>query len=69
MVLEMVVFKNNLKTIYFGRAGSSLLRRLFSGRGEQGLLSSFSWVLGRAGFSCCDSQALEHSLNSWGAWT
>ena len=61
----------------FGCAGSSLLRRLFSSGGQQGLLSSWSVrasyctdfscgarALGGAGFSNCGSQALEQRRSS-----
>ena len=64
--------------MYFGSAGSSVPRRLFSSCGKWGLLSScgvrashcsgFSCcrarALGHTGFSCCDLQALEHRLGS-----
>ena len=66
----------------FGCAGFSLLCGLFSGGGEQGLLSScsvrashcggFSCCRARAlkhvGFSSCGSQALESRLSSCGIW-
>ena len=71
-----------LKIILFplGCTGSLLQRGLFSGVGEQGLLSSCgaqasrgsslsccgARARGRAGFSSCSSQALRHSLNSCG---
>ena len=64
----------------FGSAGSSLLHRLFSSCGEQGLHSSCSaWashcsvfccgvkLLGCVGFSTCVSWALETMFNSCGA--
>ena len=62
----------------FGYAGSLLLRGLFSGCGEQGLLSSYGtwashcggfscfqeWAFGHLAFHSCGSRALEHRLNS-----
>ena len=65
---------------FFDRAGSSLLRGLFSSCSKQGLLlylpcvSSHcgglsccrAWTLGCLGFSSCGSWALEHRLNSYG---
>ena len=61
----------------FGCSGSLLLHRLFSSRGEWGLLPSctwashcsgfsccIAWALGPQGFSSCDSWAPEHRLNS-----
>ena len=78
-----VVFKCLFLFIYlliFGYTGSSLLHRLFSRLGEQGLLSScgarashcggFSCgaqALGFLAFSSCSSRAPEHRLSSCGA--
>ena len=70
------------KLFIFLCAGSSLLLRLFPSCGERGLLSScgvrtshcggFScweaWALGPIGLSTYGSQALEHRLDSCGAW-
>ena len=56
--------KNFLKIIYFifGCAGSLLLCGLFSGCGEQGLLSSHGAQASRySGLFCCGSPALGHS--------
>ena len=67
---------------FFLFAGSSLLCRLFSSCHSQGLLSSWGALASHCGgFSCwgawaleweifgsCGSQALEHRLNSCGAW-
>ena len=48
-----------------GYAGSSLLRRLSSSLGEQGLLSSCGmWASHCGGFSCC----IEHGLSSCVSW-
>ena len=73
------IFKKFILLI-FGCAGSSLLCWLFSGGGEQGLLSSCSTQAfhcggfslqrissGVRGLSRCGSQTLEHGLSSCGA--
>ena len=52
----------------FGCAGSSLPHGV-SRCGEQGLLSGCgAWASHCRGFSCYRARALEHRLNSWGAW-
>ena len=56
----------------FGRAGPSLLHRLFSSRGERRLLSRFGvWASHYGGFSCCRAWALDpvaFSTCSWAQW-
>ena len=49
-----------INSLIFGCAGSSLLGRLFSSCGGQGLLSSCGAQASRFnGFSCCRAQALD----------
>ena len=51
-----------LYSFIFGCAGSSLLHRLFSSRGEQRLLSSFNVQASHCGgFSYCGAQVLGHA--------
>ena len=80
---KQLVHRNYKYLVYlsvFGSAGSSLLHRLFSSCGEQGLLPNCdvrashcggccccrARALGCVGFSSCGSQALEHRLGHCG---
>ena len=65
--------------LFIGCAGSSLLRGLFSGFRDAGLLSRnglpiavaspvAEWTVGCMGFSSCGSWAVEHRPRYCGAW-
>ena len=82
LMLDFFFNKKNL--FIFGCAGSSLLLRLFSSCGEQGLLSGCSAqaslvaehrlyvlqasVVAARGLGGCGSWALEHRLSHCGTW-
>ena len=54
----------------FGCAGSSLLCGVFFSCREQGLFSVCgAWPSHCSGFSRCGARALQHRINSRGAWT
>ena len=55
-------FKAFICAFIFGCAGSSLLRRVFSGCSQWGLLSGCgAQAFHRGGFSCCGAQALGYA--------
>ena len=74
-------FYNFIYLFILGCSRSSSPHGLFSHCGELGLLLVVLWMSHCSDFSCCgagalgfmgfgnyESQALEHQLNSWGAW-
>ena len=69
----VTIYSCLLETVFFifGCVGSSLLFRLFSSCGAQGLLATCRvWAPHGCGFSHCSSRSLEHRLSSCGtqAW-
>ena len=63
----VTIYSCLLKTVFFifGCVGSSLLFRLFSSCGAQGLLATCRvWAPHGCGFSRCSSRSLEHRLSS-----
>ena len=73
LLFILCIFKNNFIYLFIGCATSSLLWGLFSSCGVRashcsGLSCCRAQTPGQLGLSNCSSWALEHRLNSCGAW-